>query len=200
MKKNVISDNTKQLLANSLKILVEIKPYSKITISDIVKESGVYRKTFYYHFEDINSLFKWILDHEAISSLRHYDFMNDYEKVISFVIEYVEANAYLFNCIFDALGREKLKEFLSDDFLEIALIFVKQLEEDLEVTIDDQFRVFTAEFYKEAIIGMIINLFQKKYSTSKEETLKNITTILTASLEPVIEQRAEELKKNNSMF
>ena len=32
---------------------MEKKPLSKITVSEIIADCGVNRKTFYYHFEDI---------------------------------------------------------------------------------------------------------------------------------------------------
>ena len=37
----------------SLKKFMETKPLSRITVSEICKDCGFNRKTFYYHFEDI---------------------------------------------------------------------------------------------------------------------------------------------------
>ena len=37
---------------------MEKKPLSNITVSEIIADCGVNRKTFYYHFEDIYALLK----------------------------------------------------------------------------------------------------------------------------------------------
>lgn len=39
---------------------IKTTPYKKISVSQIVAESGISRKTFYYHFEDKNDLVRWI--------------------------------------------------------------------------------------------------------------------------------------------
>ncbi|WP_295208123.1 TetR family transcriptional regulator [Ruminococcus sp.] len=39
-----------------------MKPLSKITVSEIVADCNINRKTFYYHFEDVQSLLKWTLE------------------------------------------------------------------------------------------------------------------------------------------
>ena len=43
---------TKKMLSAELKAKMEKKPLSKITVSEIVQDCGVNRKTFYYHFVD----------------------------------------------------------------------------------------------------------------------------------------------------
>ena len=44
---------TKWKLAEALKKLMKEKSLHKITIQDIVEESGLTRQSFYYHFHDI---------------------------------------------------------------------------------------------------------------------------------------------------
>ena len=57
---------TRQLLANSLKKLLQKKPLEKITIKELVEDCGVNRQTFYYNFQDIYDLLAWIFkeDHQ----------------------------------------------------------------------------------------------------------------------------------------
>ena len=67
MKHEITSQNTKRMLANTLISLMKKKPLSKISISEIVKECQINRKTFYYHFEDIYGLLEWHLEQEINS-------------------------------------------------------------------------------------------------------------------------------------
>ena len=45
------SQQTKNMIAGTLRSLMAEKPFSKITVSEIVKICGINRKTFYYYFE-----------------------------------------------------------------------------------------------------------------------------------------------------
>ena len=62
MKHEITSYNTKRTLADSLKKAMQIKPFSKISVSEIIRDCGLNRKTFYYHFEDIYALLKWMFE------------------------------------------------------------------------------------------------------------------------------------------
>ena len=53
------SNQTKQLLAQSLQELMVTTPLEKISVNDIVDHAGVGRNTFYYHFEDKYDLVNW---------------------------------------------------------------------------------------------------------------------------------------------
>lgn len=66
MKKENISLATKRKLARSLKKLMAKKDFDKITVREILEDADVARPTFYYHFEDIYSLMKWMFDTELL--------------------------------------------------------------------------------------------------------------------------------------
>ena len=61
MKHAEASFKTKQEMAVSLKKLMGHKPLSKITISELCKDCGINRKTFYYYFQDIYELLKCVM-------------------------------------------------------------------------------------------------------------------------------------------
>ena len=64
------SIETKLLIAESLVRLTDSQPLEKVSVSDIVTESGKNRKTFYYHFTDKRSLIVWIFRHDLANELR----------------------------------------------------------------------------------------------------------------------------------
>lgn len=68
MKHEIASMRTKKALADSLRKIMTHKSFSKITVSEIIADCGVNRKTFYYHFEDIYALLHWMLEQESIVS------------------------------------------------------------------------------------------------------------------------------------
>lgn len=67
------ADQTKQALAGSLEGIVAQKPVNKITIHDITERCGIRRQNFYYHFEDVYDLMRWMFQEEAVSLLRQHE-------------------------------------------------------------------------------------------------------------------------------
>ena len=67
------SDQTKHALASALKELMAKKPIDKITIHDITERCGIRRQNFYYHFEDVYDLMRWMFQEEAVSLLRQHE-------------------------------------------------------------------------------------------------------------------------------
>lgn len=65
-----VSEQTKQELANALKKAMAQKPLEKITIAELAAACNIRRQSFYYHFEDIYDLLRWMFEKEAISLLR----------------------------------------------------------------------------------------------------------------------------------
>lgn len=50
---------TRNELAAALKELLKEKPLQKIRVHDLTDRCGLYRQTFYYHFEDVYDLLDW---------------------------------------------------------------------------------------------------------------------------------------------
>ena len=82
MKHEIQSQATKQALADSLRQLLTRKSFSKITVTEIVENCGVNRKTFYYHFEDIYALLRWMLKQDLRSVVISEELTSEPEKVI----------------------------------------------------------------------------------------------------------------------
>jgi len=59
-----------QLIADTLVALSDEIPLKKISVSDIVERAGKNRKTFYYHFENKDSLIYWIFRHDLAQNLQ----------------------------------------------------------------------------------------------------------------------------------
>lgn len=186
MKYEVTSLNTKKMLADSLKKFMEKKPLSKITVSDIVKDCGVNRKTFYYHFEDINHLFKWIIEKEAIEVVKEFDLLNDFEDTIAFVINYVSRNKHILNCAYDSLGREGMRIFLFSDFIGIARKVIDAIEKANGFSVNEDYKEFLAEFYVGAISESLINFFCSREKRNPEQLSSYFSFTIKESLYHVL--------------
>ena len=192
MKNEEISTMTKKKLAESLKKQMKKKSLSKITISDIVKDCDVNRKTFYYHFIGIEELFKWMLEEEAVHVVKNFDVKKDYKEAILFVMDYIESNQDILNCAYDSIGREGLKDFFYDDFYEVVLKVIETTEDDMDIAPDPDFKDFLCKMYAGAIANMIIDYFYSRKHVDHEKIANYIALIVSSSIKSSI----EEYKRN----
>ena len=177
---------TKKAFCNSLKELMKQKPFSKITVSELIRECNVNRKTFYYHFEDIYDLLKWMLEQEAIEVVRHFDLLVNYKDALDFVIEYVKNNSFFLNCIYDSVGRDELKRFFFQDFIGLMEQIIRDTEKKCDHEISDEFRQFLCILYTEGIAGMLINLFQNPELFDKDSLIDYFSVVIKSSIPAVI--------------
>ncbi len=187
MKHEITSMNTKTALSNTLKKLMETKPFSKITVSEIIADCGLNRKTFYYHFEDTRDLLRWTLRHEAINVVESFDFATDNQQAILFVVDYLEQNQHMLNCVYDAVGSGELRLFLYEDFKKIARKIITTAENQLGKRLSEEYRDLLASFYTDGIVGIIIAWLNGKIKLNKTTAVKYVSEILKGSLTGLIE-------------
>lgn len=178
MKHEEATLQTKTALATSLKKYMAKKPLGKITVSEIIADCDVNRKTFYYHFEDIYALLKWLLEQEAIEVVKKFDLLIDYEDAIRFVISYVQDNAHILNCAYDSIGRDELRRFFYNDFVSVIRKIIDDCEEKCGLSVADGFKGFICDFLTEATAGMLIMGFKEKKELKQQDVISNITVIL----------------------
>ena len=174
----------------SLKKFMETKPLSKITVSEICKDCGINRKTFYYHFEDIYDLLRWMLEQEAVKAVKKFNLLKDNEKVVRFIIDYVDDNKHILNCVYDAMGREGIKRFFITDFDGSINLIITGLEKEMNVALAPDYRQFLCNFYSNALSGILIDWFRDQTVRTREEMISYITTTVASSLRGAIYAKA----------
>lgn len=189
MKHEVTSLNTKKTLAEALKRAMKAKPLSKITVSEIINDCGVNRKTFYYHFEDIYALLKWMLEQEAIEVVKNFDLLVNPEEALAFVIDYVDANKHIINCVYDSMGRDEMKRFFRTDLYGVVRSIIDSVADETGAVVDDDFKDFLTTFYIEALAGMLINYFRGSERRGRQELIDYILLILQNSIPNVLKAK-----------
>ena len=190
MKYETVSLNTKKMLSAALKNAMKSKPLSKISISEIVQACGVNRKTFYYHFQDIYALLKWTLEQETVEVVKNFDLLVNTEDAVAFVIDYVEANQHILNCAYDTMGRTEMRRFFHTDFIDIVSAAIDSAEAEAGLRVDARFKLFLADFYTEALAGMLINMFTGQSDYRREELQNDITLILKTAIPNALREKA----------
>ena len=184
-----MANTTKRMLSMSLKKLLSKTTLDSITIQDITDDAEVSRKTFYYHFQDIYDLLKWMLEQEAFDVVRQFDLMKNEQEVFTFIFDYVEQNYFILNCMYDSIGRDELKCFYFKDFVGVVENVIRSTEKSMKLVIPDEFRNFLCMLYTEGIAGLLIEMFHSPDLFSKDQLIDYMTTLTHNSIPAMIQAK-----------
>ena len=193
MKHADISLKTKRTLAGSLKKLMEQKSLSRITISELCRDCGLNRKTFYYHFDDIQSLLKWMLEQEAENVIKKQDLLTDYQALLSLVIDYVDDNNDILNRMYDTTKQNSNTNFFFPELRKAVKDMIEDLEKKTGCAVDEEFREFLGSFYTTSLSSLLIDRLQETCAYTKEELMDYIIFTLRSSLPAILKARSAVL-------
>ncbi len=125
------SDQTRRALAEALKELMAQKPIDRITIHDITERAGIRRQNFYYHFEDVYDLMRWMFQEEAVALLKQHEGMLLWQEGLMQLFRYIEDNRAVCLCALKSVGREHLKRFFKADIHAIIHRVVEQVGQEV---------------------------------------------------------------------
>lgn len=181
-----MSRMTKKELAASLKKLMKKISLEKITVKDVVKDCGVNRQTFYYHFQDIYDLLGWIYKTEALDAIEDYKTYDTWQKGFLKTFQYVEKNRAFCINTFHSLGREHLEEFLYNVTFDLLIGVVEELAE--EKNIPQENKKFIADFYSYAFIGLLMAWLKSGTQETPEDIIENLSKFIEGDVARAIEK------------
>lgn len=76
----------KEAIAEAARILLLEKKVRKLTVKDIVEECHITRQTFYYHFEGIPELFRWIMEKDSKRLMEQCLAQEDEESALKYLL------------------------------------------------------------------------------------------------------------------
>lgn len=168
------SDQTKHALAAALKELMAQKPIDKITIHDITERCGIRRQNFYYHFEDVYDLMRWMFQEEAVSLLRQHDGTLLWQEGLLQLFRYIEENKAVCLCALRSVGREHLKRFFETDVHAIIHRTVEQFGHEvgaISAGVTEADIELTTHFYVVALTGMLESWLLGEIDRTPEELI-----------------------------
>lgn len=150
-----MSQTTKRALAGSLKHLLEKTTLDKITVKDITEDCGVNRQTFYYHFQDVYDLLRWLFDQDAERALGDKKTYDTWQEGFLRMLEYARANKAFTVNAYRSLGRELLETYLYR--MTHGLLFDVIDESSSGLKVSAEHKAFIADFYKYAFVGLALD-------------------------------------------
>ena len=158
----------KRLIAEAVRTLLVDKRVKKLTVMDIVEECHITRQTFYYHFADIPSLLKWILEQGADHLMRAAQGQKKEEEALRyFFVMAIQAMPYVKRTM-ESNYRDEISQLLKD---QIYRMFERVVEEERLYPNCSPFeRKLILRYHSRAVIGLL--------QEWTEEDTKNLDAIV----------------------
>lgn len=192
MKNEEIPD-TKRKMAASLKKLITLKPFSKITVGDIIEESKINRNTFYYHFDNMYDLLYWTYNQEVQNIISTYRESNaTLTQGLDFVLAYIDRNTILCKTAYDSLGENELKNMFEKDFTLYVSSTISFISDSSAQTISTDYKEFLTFNFSQMICSLIVWYIKYSEQIDKQKFKEYAHNTIFSSLNASIEEAAKK--------
>ena len=146
---------------------------------------NIRRQSFYYHFEDIYDLLRWMIQNEAISLLKQQEGALLWKEGLLQLFRYLEENRAVCLCALKSVGRDHLRRFFEADIDAIIHRTIERLSEDIGVrnNLDSFVDVeMLTHFYVMALAGMMESWLLGEIDRTPEQLVQFADVILNDQL------------------
>ena len=164
------SNQTKQLLAQSLQELMATTPLEKISVNDIVDHANVGRNTFYYHFEDKYDLVNWYFQSGITRFLVELSAYSSWNALLAALETYFLENKVFYCNALAYNGQNSLQQYMFDYLRSIFEQNARELNPDASA---EEIRKI-GQFFAGAMMGILIPWV---LSGMKSNTLSNMSEL-----------------------
>lgn len=113
------SDFTKQHIAQAMKELLQSRSFASVSVSDLTRQCGVGRNTFYYHFHDKYEVVSWIFFEEIAPLLSRFDRLENWTGGLSELCLYLQKNRDFYIRVLEFEGQNSFCQCLTEFYRKL---------------------------------------------------------------------------------
>ncbi len=182
IKKDKRCRQSAMLIAEALSQCLTEKEFSKVTVTDIQKKSGVSRATFYRLFDHITDILSFQCD-QYFDSLYEKCFKNDYVSVQILLNQFLLLWMEHVDLLELIVGINRV-----DIFYDCHMRHFEQLQQNM---FRPDSHGYLDEYYVAITSGMLISVLLLWVKRGKQETAEEIHAILRLFLKSLLEHRGK---------
>ena len=172
------SYTAKQEICAALKRQMAQKPLSKITITEIMRECGMARQHFYYHFEDIYDAVRWMFEEEAVALLWKHEGVMLWQEGLLQLFQYLQENRTVCLCALRSMGRDHLRHFFQTDIQVIIQSTIQVIASELHYQASGQELALLTKFYVGALVSLVEDWLLGDIPDTPEELIHFVDQML----------------------
>ncbi|MER1996539.1 MAG: TetR-like C-terminal domain-containing protein [Arthrobacter sp.] len=140
-------------LAAALKERLRSEPLDRVTVTELVRDCGLTRQAFYYHFPDFQHLAVWVFEREVARQVRALAAEVGWADGLVRLMLYLRENRSATLGVLNGVGQPGLERFL---FRQMRPITEAVVDQDGGGPADPRDRVLVVDFYTSAVLAVIL--------------------------------------------
>lgn len=171
----------KKLIAEAVHTLLIEKKVKKLTVKDIVEECHITRQSFYYHFEDIPDLLRWILEQSKEEFMREARNQKEAESALRyFFLMAINALPYIKKTVQSNYGDE-IERLMEQQTYRL---FEQLIEENNLYQGCSRFELkLIIRYHSQAIIG-ILREWTEEDTKNLDQIVHGVYLLMTGGISP----------------
>lgn len=194
MKKEMISEWTRDQLSTALFECMGQKPLEKISVTEVTEKCEFPRSTFYYHFEDIYDLASWALADRMVRWLKEGDCCVLWGEGLVNLFQHCKDNYAVCRCAIDSTGLWRMADSYCARCMDGIMVGMRKLDGPRDT--DPEFLRFLALFYSHAILATLTNWFRGDMKETPEEMAELIDLIVKDNMVATLDR----VNRNKNIF
>lgn len=163
-----MSSKANDAIKESLWLLLQDYPLSKITVKDIVTRCNINRNTFYYHFESIPALAEEIVEELIDQTIKKYPTIDSFEECIHVSIDFIVKNKKAVYHIYNSADRSNFENHLLKICYYAVFTYINRTFKDSNIDLKAKKHII--DYLKCELFGQIISWLQNGLKSDEEET------------------------------
>ncbi|MER2135738.1 MAG: TetR-like C-terminal domain-containing protein [Arthrobacter sp.] len=147
------SADTRAALAAALKARLRSQPLDRVTVTELVRDCGLTRQAFYYHFPDVRQLAAWVFETEVARQVRTFAAEVGWADGLVRLMLYMRGNRESTLAVLDGVGQPGLERFL---FGQMRPITEAVVDQDGGGPANPRDRVLVVDFYTSAVLAVVL--------------------------------------------
>lgn len=172
---------TKKAIIETFLKLLNQRPLDQITVTDLAKECGISRKTFYYYFEDIYQLPEALFISETQKTLRDETDFNSWEDGYLRLMEFAFENKRAIEHLYNSVGREYMERYFFCVANRAISDYVAKQAKSAEHGQSDIDMV--TSFFTNAVVGMSLEWIGGGMSEDPEQTIHKLVALMKGTVQ-----------------
>ena len=180
---------TKRAFAASLKRLLADTPLGKLTVTELARDCGVNRQTFYYHFSDVYDLVVWTYANEmdeALGPLRTYATWQD---GLLAILAYLAENRSCVMATYRAVEPVYLRRQLCAYTQELIADVVAEQAAGLDLPPAD--KALIARFFAHGFVGLVLDWIDDGMRESPQHLVSRLGLVVHGDMGSAIERMSD---------
>jgi probable dihydroxyacetone kinase regulator len=170
---------TEKALISNFKKMTERMPIEKITVSELCRECGIQRQTFYYHFRDIRDLVEFIYTSEMKDVLAENKTYDTWQEGMINILNAIRDDSVFINATYRSLSRDQLESFLYSHIKGLLVNVLKEIAAGGNIT-EEQISAI-ADYHKYGFAGTVLDWIKNGMKEDPKEVVDKLEIVIEGS-------------------